>query len=280
MSKSQQQKLEKNCSRKFISAVKQLLPKRDCVVDFTIFLPVDNDGVVQVLAEVDRNEEPWEFQFFERDWQTSLSANRNDRDLFPMFKSFFRKHWKQIASSNKHKASGYLRVHDDTSSFSLSSGKLINDFDREDIRAVQQMRPYRKKIRRRPRKRPDSGIAIGWTIKRFCTFLDSEFEFDEENSALECGEYGVTAWFDDGRLSHLHANPPFGYSIAGVWLGLHVSDVEKIIGLPITEEYCSIYVLPRNLSDKLWRYPNLGLNLFFDEKDCLLMIQLTRTAKS
>lgn len=272
MSKAQQQKLEKNCSRKFVSAVKQLLPNRDCVVDFIIFLPLDNDGIVQVLAEVDRNEEPWEFQFLERDWQTSKSADENDRDLFPLFKSFFRKHWKQIASSNRNKISGYLRVHDDISSVSLSNGKSVDDVDREDIRSARQMRPYRKKIGRRPRKRPESEIKLGWSIKQFRSYLETDFELDE-HSSIACDEHGITACFNNGKLELINVSPPFNFSIGGVWLGLHVSDVEKILGLPVVEKYCSIIVLPRTTTDKLWYYPDNNLKIFFDKKDCALMIQ-------
>lgn len=277
--KKRLQQLDRQCGKQLAKSIKtHLIPEAKSSIDFMMFYPPENGDYINILVEVDHEEWPWDFQIMWNDWAIGAERRRrtSPEDLYPTLVGFFQTTWKTVTAKN---VGGYLRIHEDSSAVDLSSGKKVPDDKRKD-KPPLFIRPYKKKQPGyRKRKVKPTKLKFGWSLKKVMKHIKATKEpYDHPIGSIMIlpeKHHGLHLMFnDDETLRGINAEPEFKESIEGVYFGMHVTDVESLLGLPAEEsiEYHRL-TFSKKQTYRRWSYPDRCLFLGFCSKDTVLYIQ-------
>ena len=285
MSKQRQEQLSRRLGKKLSRSLDNLLPPdQGTVVDFVIFYPPDeDDGLMNVLANLDGEEASWDFQIEGRDWRVRGDKSSDadcPRDLFPDLKQFFRACWRDVLSRSDVAHSAYLRIHDSIDSVNLKNGRRISDDLRPDIQARSTIDNF-KKVRTTQRKKAPkpTPFRLDDTPKRVQNLLKTDRKpqpFRGGVTEMGFGDLGLRMYFKNNKAYMLHFFPPYAESIDGIWIGAHASIVQKVLGTPARESYVGFNVGGKKCHRR-WTYPKRHLHVNFDYWDCVQFIQKSRS---
>ena len=254
--------------------IKKIQPTEAAYIDFSMFWPPDEDnGSITVLAEVNREEVPWDFRLKRQDWSIpSDPVGSVPKDLLGDIRYLFEAAWDEVAMVVYIKHKGFFRLHDDAGSIDLASGKRILDKKRADFDAVNKLAPFKKKPATAARRSKDCPIKINQTIDEVIELLDtSAIPQKMVGQQSRLFESGIAVLLLKGRVRQIHCFPPFKESgFGGVSLGLHASQVQRTLGDPYHEEFVDgSLVVDRTKMHRTWHYPKAGLVISFNNKDCV-----------